>query len=32
MYENMDEVLQRHLYVTKPDGQRVGIAEFHAAK
>jgi uncharacterized protein len=32
MYENMDEVLQRHLYVSKPDGQRVGIAEFHAAK
>jgi uncharacterized protein len=26
MYENMDEVLQQHLYVSKPDGQRVGIA------
>ena len=32
MYENMDEVLQQHLYVSKPDGQRVGIAEFHAVK
>ena len=32
MYENMDEVLQRHLYVSKPDGQRMEIGEFHAAK
>jgi uncharacterized protein len=32
MYENMDEVLQQHLYVSKPDGQRVAIGEFHAAK
>jgi uncharacterized protein len=30
MYENMDEVLQRHLYVSKPDGQRVGIGEVQA--
>jgi uncharacterized protein len=27
MFENMDQVLQRHLYVSKPDGQRVGVNE-----
>ncbi len=32
MYENMDEVLQQHLYVSKPDGQRVGIGEVHAGE
>ena len=26
MFENMDEVLQQHLYVSKPDGQRVYAA------
>jgi uncharacterized protein len=26
MYENMDEVLQQHLYVSKPDGQRIYAA------
>jgi uncharacterized protein len=31
MFENMDNVLQQHLYVTQPDGQRVSVGELRVS-
>jgi uncharacterized protein len=31
MFENVDEVLQRHLYISKPDGQRVSVDELQVS-
>ena len=27
MFENMESVLERHIYVSKPDGERINLRE-----